>query len=100
MKRRQSKSAQFTVEKLDYTSHPWFTVPRIKALSEHVEHNLNYSWRKNNIPQEAALAFIKKQKAMEKQLVIFNVLKIYEPFFETFFDFGLVQNRAGEEDLG
>lgn len=37
LKRRNGKVAQFTVDRLEYTSHAWFTVPRIRALGEHIE---------------------------------------------------------------
>lgn len=81
LKRRQSKNAQFTVDKLDYTSHPWFTVTRIKAVAEHLEQNLNHSWRRNNVDQKDALEFVKKQKAIEKHLV--KSLKSFANLFST-----------------
>lgn len=71
-KRRERTLAQFTVEKLEFEGHPWFTVSRIKALAGHYQRNLNYSWKKNNIDEEERKEFVKKQKEMEQELVIFQ----------------------------
>lgn len=69
LKRRERTMAQFTMEKLEYDGHPWFTLARVKALAGHFQKNLNYSWRKNKIDPEVTAAFVEDQRKMEKELV-------------------------------
>lgn len=69
LKRRERTLAQFTMEKLEYDGHPWFTLARVKALAGHYQKNLNFSWRRNKIEHEERAVFVEDQRKMEKELV-------------------------------